>query len=262
MRSLIPPALVLAALLCLTPAHAQQAPSPAPPLSGAAGAAFDSALPIATPPGGTVQVELDLHDDDLLGVYKSFLHGFSQGASTSSPAPAAGVSRSDMASQITAALSSADLADVLKDVTHIHFVLIQLPGALGAPAVAPTSAARRAPLKPQVTLLAATSRPAPPTPAPSAPDLTPQYETAFAREGGHRIVYTNIDPVHLVMVSFGHAHGFALVAQVPGYLAALRSDGYPDLSKVSALATQIAATVGRAYTRGQVTLPPLGPSPK
>jgi hypothetical protein len=198
----------------------------------------DQPLVIPVPPNSTVQVEVDLRDDDLLGVFKSLLRGVGQ-AANSGPTAAGLTSTAKPTSdaQIAAILSNVDLSDVLKDVTHVHFVMFQLPGG-AAPALVP--APDGAKVKPAV----ATNAP------PALPDQTAFYETAFATEGGHRIIYANNDPIHLLMTSFGHAHGFAFVVQAPGGLAVLRADGYPDLSKLAALATSVGAAFGKAAITG------------
>ncbi len=201
---------------------------PAPPPASV----DNTPLTIPLPPGATIQIEMDIHDDDLLGVYKSFLKGVGQAAQSMPLYPdtyaRTGVSSAQMASII----SNADLSDVLKGTTHIHFVLLQVPGASLFSPPMPRVIHRGHPYLPA----------APPT----TPDQTSFYETAFGTEGGHRILYTNIDPVHMLMVSFGHTRGYAFMVQLPGTIAVMRADGYPDLSKLSALMTQVSAAAARA----------------
>ncbi len=225
-----------------TPARAQEAPSappavlaplPAPPVTTTA-APPDQPLAIPAPPGLTVQVEMDLHDDDLLGVFKSLLRGVSQAAEGAKNAteskPAAGRTARD--ADIAAILSNADLSDVLKDVTHIHFVLYGPPAAPASPA--------RAAGKPG-------GAPRAVAPLPSLPaDPTALYENAFASEGGRRIIFVNSDPIHVVMTTFGKGRGFAFTVHSPDSVGVLRANGYPDLSKLAALATSVGAVAGKS----------------
>lgn len=227
-------ALAAAAPLC---AHAQSpAPRPAAavPISMSP-ASIDSPLVIPMPAGATVQVEMNLSDDDLLGVFKSLLRGVSEGANavpiatkTSSP-PGSGT---DTGAQVAQIISNADLSDIFRDVTHLRFILLQTGPA--TPTV--TMMTPQTPGKHTITHAA---------PPPSLPDQTGFYETAFAGEGGHRLIYTNFDPIHVLMTSFGHARGWAMMAQYPGGIAIMRADGYPDLSKLSSLATQIGAVAAK-----------------
>lgn len=240
MRYLCPSVLALSLLACLGSAHAQTAAAPAPaPVTAPA----DDALTITAPPNSTVQVDMDVRDDDLLGVFKSMLKGVSDGgqAAVAAQTPASASARpgsyADMGRQVAGMVSRADLGDILKDVTHIRFLVYQLTPAAPAVPVHKTAGAK----------------PTPMTMPPASPDLTAPYETAFAAEGGHRILYVNADPVHVVMTSFGHAHGSALVVQGPGTLAVLRVNGYPDLSKLSALATQIGTVAAQAATANKPT---------
>lgn len=240
MRHFSLPILALSLLLCMAPSHAQTVTAYAPP---SAVAPADDTLAIMAPPNSTVQVDMDVRDDDLLGVFKSMLKGVSEGGQSvalngvTPPAPARPGHPMEIGPQVAGILSRADLGDILKDVTHVRFLVYQLkPSASAAPARAVTGK------KPLAFDL-----------PPAAADLTSQYETAFAAEGGHRILYVNADPVHVVMTSFGHAHGSALVVQAPGTLAILRVNGYPDLSKLSALATQVGALAAQAATASKPT---------
>lgn len=230
------------------PARAQQTHAAPPPVIVAPGlgtapattpvtdpttpAAPEQNLAIPAPGGLALQVEMDLHDDDLLGVFKSLLRGVGQAAGSaqdSAPSrPASKNAPSD--ADIRAILSNADLSDVFKDVTHIHFVLYGPPAARARP-----GAAARAP-----------------APAPNLPaDPTALYENAFASEGGRRIIFVNSDPVHVIMTTFGKGHGFAFTVQSPDSVGVLRADGYPDLSKLAALATSIGAAAGKTVMDGR-----------
>lgn len=246
-------AAVLLALAANTPlsAHAQAAAAPAPLSVPAPVSVLPAASPLAIPmpAGATVQVEMNLSDDDLLGVFKSLLRGVSEGANA---IPAATKTSSppgrydDTGAQVAQIISNADLSDILKDVTHVRFVLLQTGG--GSPAVSlvtPHTAGKHAA--------------APAAPPALLPDQTGFYETAFAGEGGHRLIYSNFDPVHVLMTSFGHARGFALMTQYPGGIVVMRADGYPDLSKLSSLATQIGAAAAKV---GMQSMHPAHPDSK
>ncbi len=227
-------AFTAAAPLC---AHAQTTaprPSAAAPVF-MSGVSTDSPLAIPMPAGATVQVEMNLSDDDLLGVFKSLLRGVSEGANavptatkTSSPPG----STSDTGAQVAQIISNADLSDIFRDVTHIRFLLLQTGPT--TPTVTMTT--------PHAVGKHIISRAVPPV---FLPDQTGFYETAFASEGGHRLIYSNFDPIHVLMTSFGHARGFALMTQYPGGIVVMRADGYPDLSKLSSLATQIGAVAAK-----------------
>lgn len=223
---------VMPAPTTATPAIAL-APTPAaPPVSAPVPLSVsDALLPIPMPAGATVQVEMDVHDDDLLGVYKSFLRGIGQAAQTMPLYPEA-THTSVSNAQMSAIINSTDLSDMLKGTTHVHLLVMQVPGA------SPFAAAM--PVKTLKHKAAAVRVPA------ALPDQTAFYETAFGAEGGHRILYTNVDPLHLTMVSFGHTRGYAVMVQVPGTIAVMRADGYPDLSKLSALVTQVSAAAAKA----------------
>ncbi len=209
--------------------RAPVAPPAAPPASTSVS---DAPLAIPMPTGATVQVEMDVHDDDLLGVYKSFLRGIGQAAQTMPLYPETARSSSISNAQMSAIINSTDLSDVLKGTTHVHLLVLKVPGAFPFAAATPAKPFKRK----------AAIAPAPP----ALPDQTAFYETAFGAEGGHRILYTNIDPLHLTMVSFGHTRGYAVMVQVPGTIAVMRADGYPDLSKLSALVTQVSAAAAKA----------------
>ena len=221
--------------------NAQAVAPPAPP------PAADVPLVIPSPPGATLQMEMDLSDDDLLGVFKSLLKGVGDAANNvpSVPLTAPSSEKGVTDAQIASVLSNADLSDVFKGVTHLHFEMLQFPAPTPPPTpMAPGHAKTKPDAMPQM---------------PDTPDQTSFYKTAFATEGGHRIIYANYAPIHLVMTSFGHARGFALMVQSPGSIAVFRSDGYPDLSKLSALATSIGAVVGKAAVNTHT--PKLTPTP-
>ncbi len=228
-----PPPAVMPAPTTATPAIAL-APTPAaPPVSAPVPLSVsDALLPIPMPAGATVQVEMDVHDDDLLGVYKSFLRGIGQAAQTMPLYPEAARSSAISNAQMSAIINSTDLSDMLKGTTHVHLLVMQVPGASPFAAALPVKTLKH---KAVTAPFAA-----------ALPDQTAFYETAFGAEGGHRILYTNIDPLHMTMVSFGHTRGYAVMVQVPGTVAVMRADGYPDLSKLSALVTQVSAAAAKA----------------
>ena len=220
----------------ITPALAQQtavpvatavAPQSAPP-GGVPAPPPDTALAIPAPPGARLRVEMDARDADILGVFKSLLQGLSEGTvgavKALKPADAA---------KLNDEMSSANLADILKNVTHIHFELLELSGS--------TASLPYVPGKRSLTVSYAIRTLSTTKIAPAAPDNeVPFYETAFNNEGGHRILFTDFDEFHVLMTGFDEPHGYALVVDLPGMVAVLRSDGYPDLEKLSALGPIIA----------------------
>ena len=167
---------------------------------------------------------MDARDADILGVFKSLLQGMSEGTvgavKALKPADAA---------RLNEEMSSANLADVLKNVTHIHFELLELSST-------PTGGVKKITTafatQPSAMQLVDTDS--------SGNDEVPFYETAFNSEGGHRILFTDFDEFHMLMTGFDQPHGYALVVDFPGMVAILRSDGYPDLEKLSSLGPIIA----------------------
>ena len=244
-------ALAAGTTLAALPASAQQA---APMAAPTAPAADFAPLPIPAPPGGKLRVEMDARSEDLLGMMKSFLKGIGE---TGPPAVLPGQT-APVPNPIAQALSNGDLAVLLKNVNHVHFVVYELPGA-AAPAVPvsveviPISPAPGKPAKkPEQKTILVPSAPA----APTAPafDSNGFYETAFASEGAHRILYTDADAYKLVMVGFPNSKGFALAASGGGYIVVERSDGYPDLEVLSAFISRLSTaalnspTVKKAMT--------------
>ena len=206
------PALLAGALLFAHPASAQQdaltpLPAGAPvtmvpalpqnaPLSPALPSDI-TVLTIPAPPGGKLRMEMDARSEDLLGLVKSFLKGVGESN------PAATVQNAPTKpNPIADALDAGNLADTLKDVNHVHFVVWELPGPPSPPPALPSFAMPGKPhAKPAKVL------PAPPVflppPAPvSTFDSNAFYENAFAAEGAHRILYTDADAYKLVMSPF------------------------------------------------------------
>ena len=263
---LLPLALVAAVFLPSSTAYAQQAQPPKPTIVAPPGAVPEPTitdpqapapklpeptitevddLVIPAPPGAKLRFEMDARSEDLLGLVKSFLKGIGEAntanrlkASAALPAaPAPPVN------PIEEALENGNLADILKDVNHLHFAVWELP----PPPPAPTP---NGPAKPK-------------TAAPDAPTLTPAldtsafYEGAFQSEGAHRILYTDADEYKLVMVGFPDHHGFAFAASdLPasggGYVAAARADGYPNMEALSAFISQVTSAVMKTGTGKQI----------
>lgn len=200
------------------PGHAQTGTPPVP--------AAETLLSIPTPPGVTVQVQIDIHDRDLLGVVKSALRGLATGAAKA--ASAAGTAKANAAQSV---IANADVDDIvagtLKNITHVHFLTFQYPGSVAQEAIPKSYAAASA-------LLA------------TLPDQTAFYATAFAQEGGSTLLSSTQNGTRVLIDGFAPGHGFALAAQSPAGVAVLRADGYPDLAKIAALFAQIGALTGHS----------------
>jgi len=236
--SLLPLALVAATLLSST-AYAQRAtppePAAAPPSVNALPAPAPEAVALAVPapPGAKLRFEMDARSEDLLGLVKSFLKDVGEANSANrlkanAAFPAAPV---PPINPIEEALESGNLADILKDVNHLHFAIWELPPSFsGSSPNVPTT---------------------PPTKAGAASpslDTNSFYEHAFQAEGAHRILFTDADEYKLVMVGFPEHRGFAFAASgLPstrgGYIAVARADGYPNMEALSAFITHITSAV-------------------
>lgn len=204
----------LALAACVSrPALAQTPAAPAP--------AAETPLPISTPPGAQVQMQMDIHDADLLGVVKSALRGFASGAARS-----AAVDKAHPNGAAQSVIANADLdgitADTLKNITHVHFLTFQYPGS-AAPSAVPKSHDAAA------ALLS------------SLPDQTAFYANAFAQEGGSALFSSNQNGTHIILDGFAPGKGFALAAQSLTGVAVLRVNGYPDFTRLAALLAQIQA---------------------
>lgn len=254
MRPVSRPMLVLAAgaLLCAAPAFAQQA-APAVPSAPAAAPLTPApvtvtpasvALPpgyllVPTPPGATLRFEMNAGSEDLLGLVKSFLKGIGETRNPNDP-PSTPAERSAERSTnpVARALEDGNLADVLKDVNQIHFLVWEL-----TPPPAPSAVAVRPHVK------GAKFVPAPPSPPPVPKfDTNGFYEGAFGAEGAHRILFTDAGDYKLVMVGFPGRHGFAFAASGGGYVAAARSDGYPNLEALTAFVSRLTSAVAQTQT--------------
>ena len=250
--SLLTLALTAGTLFSVTAAYAQQPPAPTPTMAAAAPAMPEAAaLTIPAPPGAKLRVEMDARSEDLLGMVKAFLTGIGETGTPLVKTPGEPVPPPN---PIADALQAGKLAEVLKDMNHVRFVVWELP----QPTL-PTTPAPAAPLgmpaKPQ-------AKPAKLVPVglPALPDAivsatgTPKfdsnafYEDAFSREGAHRILFTDADEYKLVMVGFPDKHGFAFAVSGGGYVGVSRTDGYPNLEVLSAFISQMTAAVLHSQT--------------
>lgn len=231
--SLLPFALTAGVLLPLSAAHAQQA---APASMTAPSASLSDMAPLAlpSPPGAKLRFEMDARSEDLLGLVKSFLKGLGEtrkGETVSAnTAPAAPIN------PIEEALENGNLADILKDVNHFHFVVWEVP-----PPASSSAGAAKPLLKPSV-----------PVSALAALDTNSFYETAFQPEGAHRVLFTDADEYKLVMVGFPGQHGFAFAASditpaAGGYIVAARSDGYPNMEALTAFVSRMTSAVMKTH---------------
>ena len=229
----LPLALTLGVFTFAPPASAQTpmpAPvpvyTPAPPLSQ---------LVIPVPPGGKLRVEMDARSEDILGVLKSFLKGIGE---TNETARAVDPVHSLKPNPIADALAGGDLADILKDVNHVHFVVYEMPGAK-PPMVTQRAVYKPAGKKGKALLAAPPVVVAPAVPPAPAFDSNAFYETAFDAEGAHRIVFTDADAYKLVMVGFPNRQGYAYAVSGGGYVIVSRTDGYPNLEALTAFLSRI-----------------------
>lgn len=250
------------ALLCAAPVLAQQAPptspaaptvvplTPAPaPATPLAVAPPALALPpgyllVPTPPGGTLRFEMNASSEDLLGLMKSFLKGIGETRPldpTRNPNDPGYTRVPRPNNPIEQALTDGNLADILKDVNHVHFLVWELP----APPAPPVVQAARPHVKGAKFVPAP---PPPPAPVVSKFDANSFYEGAFGAEGAHRILFTDVDDFKLVMVGFPNRQGFAFAASGGGYVAAARSDGYPDLEALTAFVSRVTSAVAQTQT--------------
>ena len=227
--------------LLIVPASAQQ-PAPAPVMTTPA--TDLEPLVIPAPLGGKLRVEMDARSEDLLGMMKSFLKGIGE---TGAPAVVVPGQTAQTPNPVQEAITNGDLAAMLKDVNHVHVVVYETPGAAPTP-----PSALLLPGKPGLkkSLMAAPAMPplAPATPMVPAFDSNSFYETAFAAEGAHRILYTDADAYKLVMVGFPDKHGFAFAASGGGYVVVERSNGYPNLEVLSAFISHVTTAVMNSQT--------------
>lgn len=230
----LPLALAAAARLPSSAAHAQQAVPPtqtpaAPAAAPAAPLPETAILAIPTPPEAKLRFEMDARSEDLLGLVKSFLKGVGEtnGTNPAKSSTALSSAPATPINPIEEALKNGNLADILKDVNHLHFVVWELPS---VPKPNAPAEAKAAPL-----------------------DISAFYEGSFQAEGAHRILFTDADEYKLVMVGFPGRHGFAFAASAlptagGGYVAAARADGYPNMEALSAFVSQITSAVMKTKT--------------
>ena len=233
--SLFAAALAAGTLLAAVPASAQQSATPpmTEPMMTAPAATETAPLVIPPPPGGKLRVEMDARSEDLLGMMKSFLKGIGE---TGQPV-ALTSGRTASPNPVAEAIANGDLAAMLKDVNHVHIVVYEVAG--------PSSMPPSVLIPPGTTglkkMLAAPT--IPPSPAVPTFDSNSFYESAFAAEGAHRLLYTDADEFKLVMVGFPNRQGFAFAASGGGYVFVERSDGYPDLEVLTAFISHVTTAV-------------------
>lgn len=253
----LPLALTLGAFAFAHPASAQTPPTTAPPQAYSpvipavpARVVALSQLTIPAPPGGRLRAEMDARSEDILGVMKSFLKGIGE---TNATARAVDPARPLKPNPIADALAGGDLADILKDVNHVHFVVYEMPGAK-PPMLMPPKSMMTKPLGKKGKALMA----APPVvvvPAiPTLPtfDSNAFYETAFDAEGAHRLLFTDADEYKLVMVGFPNRQGYAYAVSGGGYVIVSRSDGYPNLEALTAFLSRITDAALRSQTMNKM----------
>ena len=235
--SLLAAALAAGTLFAAHPASAQQAA--APPITSApmtVPAVMGTApLVIPPPPGGKLRVEMDARSEDLLGMMKSFLKGIGE---TGQPVYLTSGRAMSPPNPVADAIANGDLAAMLKDVNHVHIAVYEIPGGAG-----PSPVMLITPVQPGMKKSLVTAAPAPATPAIPVFDSNSFYESAFAAEGAHRLLYTDADAYKLVMVGFPDRRGFAFAASGGGYVFVERSDGYPDLEVLTAFISHVTTAV-------------------
>ena len=235
-----------------TPA-APATPMPDTPTSPAAppAAPVDPVLAIPVPANARVRLDFDTRGDDLLGIFKNFLKGFngdsilgSLDATRAARAPKAGVVPQGPV-QISPALQrladEADLGLLLKDVNHVHMVVMEVPSGPARPALRRTPGDLASPALPGAALQ-------------DLPKMLSFYETTFVGQGGHRILWADADADGRVLM-VGFSRGYALVVQTPGILVALRADGYPDPEGEGPLLSLSAAQLSAALSEFGDMLP-------
>lgn len=236
--SLLAVALAAGTLFAAHPASAQQTAAPLMTSPAMTASASTDTLPlvIPPPPGGKLRVEMDARSEDLLGMMKSFLKGIGE---TGQPVYLTPGRTASPPNPVAEAIANGDLAAMLKDVNHVHIAVYEIPGAAG-----PSSVTIIIPSQPGMKKSLVTAAPAAPaTPAVPAFDSNSFYESAFAAEGAHRLLYTDADEFKLVMVGFPNRQGFAFAASGGGYVFVERSDGYPDLEVLTAFISHVTTAV-------------------
>ena len=231
-------ALAAGTLFAAVPASAQQAAAPMTtpvPVMTVPTAMRTSPLVIPPPPGGKLRVEMDARSEDLLGMMKSFLKGIGE---TGQPVYLTSGRAASPPNPVADAIANGDLAAMLKDVNHVHIAVYEVAGPTGPSPVMLITPAQHGLKKSLVT-----AAPAPAAPAVPAFDSNSFYESAFAAEGAHRLLYADADAYKLVMVGFPNRQGFAFAASGGGYVVVERSDGYPDLEVLTAFISHVTTAV-------------------
>lgn len=229
---LLAAALAAGTLFAAIPASAQQAAAPmttAPPVMTVPLTMGTSPLVIPPPPGGKLRVEMDARSEDLLGMMKSFLKGIGE---TGQPVYLTSGRAMSPPNPVADAIANGDLAAMLKDVNHVHIAVYEVTGPPQVTAVPSGTGLKKS----LVTIMLA-------APAIPAFDSNSFYESAFAAEGAHRLLYTDADAYKLVMVGFPNRQGFAFAASGGGYVFVERSDGYPDLEVLTAFISHVTTAV-------------------
>ena len=233
---LLTAALAVGTLFAAPPVSAQQTAAPMTVPAVTAPLATETApLVIPPPPGGKLRVEMDARSEDLLGMMKSFLKGIGE---TGQPVYLTSGRAASPPNPVADAIANGDLAAMLKDVNHVHIAVYEIPGAAG-----PSPVTIIMPSQPGMKRSLVTVPAAPATPAVPAFDSNSFYESAFAAEGAHRLLYTDADAYKLVMVGFPNRQGFAFAASGGGYVFVERSDGYPDLEVLTAFISHVTTAV-------------------
>ena len=242
----LPLALTLGAFALARPASAQT-PMPAP-VPVYTPAPLLSQLTIPVPPGGKLRVEMDARSEDILGVLKSFLKGIGE---TNATARAVNPTRPLKPNPIADALAGGDLADILKDVNHVHFVVYEIPGSK-PPMLSPPVMTKPLGKKGKALMAAPPVVVVPAVPPVPAFDSNAFYETAFDAEGAHRLLFTDADEYKLVMVGFPDRKGYAYAVSGGGYVIVSRSDGYPNMEALTAFLSRITDAALRSQTMNKM----------
>jgi hypothetical protein len=219
------PASTVAATSAATTTTAAQFGAVPPPAS--------SILSVALPPYARLRWDMDVRDEDMLGVIKSFFRGFNgqslkellNWAKTSGMASDATTGSDKVATSGTARdldklaavrlLSDADLGTMLRDINHMRVVVFEMP----------RSTPRRSSVTQAVPSGGTANRPALQT-------VVNFYEQRYlAGEGGRRMVRGDFDDVQMLTVGFP-GRGFAAVFQAPGMGIVVRADGYPNFEGI------------------------------
>ena len=188
-------------------------------------------LPIPLPEKAVVSIEVDAHQDDLIGVVKSMLKGLNLPAlmrmmqglggpagislpdvtpngEPAGPGDASGPNFSPNTGLTGAAVVAApNFADLLKNIHQMHMVVFKAEG--------------------------------------FTPDQAIKfYEQPFLEQGGRRALWVNQGENRMLMMAFDKPRGFALVVPTATDITVIRADGYPDLEGVGSFVTMLATMVG------------------